>query len=95
VIDFGERENTVIARLGSLNQSLLQAENERKNAQLTYELSRNVPDVTTLPDIQRDPMVQDLNKRMTDLRTTREQLLVEFTPEWPEVRKVTQQIVTA
>jgi hypothetical protein len=95
VIDFGERENTVIARLGSLNQTLLQAENERKNAQLTYELSRNVPDVTTLPEIQRDPMVQDLNKRMTDLRATREQLLVEFTPEWPEVRKVTQQIVTA
>ncbi|MEY4167575.1 MAG: hypothetical protein RIR52_1399, partial [Acidobacteriota bacterium] len=92
VIDFGERENTVIARLGSLNQTLLQAENDRKNAQLTYELSRNVPDVTTLPDIQRDPMVQDLNKRVTDLRAVREQLLVEFTPEWPEVRKVTQQI---
>ena len=92
VIDFGERENTVIARLGALNQALLQAENERKNAQLTYELSRNVADISTLPDIQRDPMIQDLNKRVTDLRALREQLLVEFTPEWPEVRKVTQQI---
>ncbi len=92
IIDFGERENTIIARLGSLNQLLLQAENERKNAQLTYELSRNVADVTTLPDIQRDPLVQDLNKKITDLRTAREQLLVEFTPEWPDVKKVTQQL---
>jgi capsular exopolysaccharide synthesis family protein len=92
VIDFGERENTVIARLGALNQSLLQAENERKNAQLTFELSRGVADVTTLPDIQRDPLIQDLNKKITDLRTIREQLLVEFTPEWPEVKKITQQL---
>ena len=92
VIDFGERENTVIARLGALNQLLLQAENERKTAQLTYELSRGVADVTTLTDIQRDPLVQDLNKKITDLRTVREQLLVEFTPEWPEVKKVTQQL---
>ena len=92
VIDFGERENTVIARLGSLNQSLLQAENERKNAQLTFELSRKIPDITTLPEIQRDPLVQDLNKRITDLRALREQLLVEFTPEWPEVKKISQQI---
>lgn len=92
VIDFGERENTVIARLGALNQSLLQAENERKNSQLTFELSRGVADVTTLPDIQRDPLVQDLNKKITDLRTVREQLLVEFTPEWPDVRKITQQL---
>jgi succinoglycan biosynthesis transport protein ExoP len=92
VIDFGERENTVIARLATLNQSLLQAENERKNAQLLYEMSREIADVTTLPEIQRDPMIQDLNKKLTELRTGREQLLVEFTPEWPDVKKIDQQI---
>jgi len=92
VIDFGERENTVIARLAALNQSLLQAENERKNAELLYRMSREVADVTTLPEIQRDPVIQDLNKKLTDLRTAREQLLVEFTSEWPEVRKINQQI---
>ncbi len=92
VIDYGDKENTVVARLGALNQLLLQAENERKNAQLAYDLSRNVDDVTTLPEIQRDPLVQDLNKKLTDLKQQREQLLVEFTPEWPEVKKVTQQL---
>ncbi|QQS44851.1 MAG: polysaccharide biosynthesis tyrosine autokinase [Acidobacteriota bacterium] len=92
VIDYGDKENTVVARLGALNQLLLQAENERKNAQLVYDLSKNVDDVTTLPEIQRDPLVQDLNKKLTDLKQQREQLLVEFTPEWPEVKKVTQQL---
>jgi capsular exopolysaccharide synthesis family protein len=92
VIDFGERENTVIARLAALNQSLLQAENERKNAELLYRMSREVADVTTLPEIQRDPMIQDLNKKLTELRAAREQLLVEFTSEWPEVKKIDQQI---
>jgi capsular exopolysaccharide synthesis family protein len=92
VIDFGEKENTVIARLGSLNQLLLQAENERKNSQLTYELSRSVADVSTLAEIQRDPLVQELNRKITELRQHREQLLVEFTPEWPDVKKVSNQL---
>ncbi len=92
VIDFGEKENTVLARLGALNQLLLQAENDRKNSQLSYELSKGVADVTTLPEIQKDTLAQELSKKITDLKTTREQLLVEFTPEWPDVKKISQQL---
>ncbi|MGH9798950.1 MAG: GumC family protein, partial [Blastocatellia bacterium] len=92
ILDFGEKENTVSERLVALNQLLLQAETERKNAQLLYEMSRNVADVTTLPEIQRDPVVQELNKKITELRQQREQLLVEFTPEWHDVKKVEQQL---
>ncbi len=92
ILDFGEKENTVSERLVALNQLLLQAETERKNAQLAYDMSRNVADVTTLPEIQRDPVVQELNKKVTELRQQREQLLVEFTPEWPDVKKVEQQL---
>lgn len=92
VIDYGDKENTVVARLGALNQLLLQAENDRKNAQLAFELSKGVGDITTLTEIQKDPMVQELSKKVTDLKQQRERLLVEFTPEWPEVKKVTQQL---
>ncbi|HQR33700.1 MAG TPA: polysaccharide biosynthesis tyrosine autokinase [Blastocatellia bacterium] len=92
ILDFGEKENTVSERLVALNQLLLQAETERKNAQLTYDMSRNVADVTTLPEVQRDPVVQELSKKITELRQQREQLLVEFTPEWPDVKKVEQQL---
>ncbi len=92
VLDFGQKESTVAARLSELNHLLLQAETERKNAQLSYELSRSVADVSTLPEIQRDPFIQELNKKLTDLRQAREQLLVEFTPEWPDVKKISNQI---
>lgn len=92
ILDFGEKENTVSERLVALNQMLLQAETERKNSQLAYEMSRGVTDVTTLPEVQRDPITQELTKKITELRQIREQLLVEFTPEWPDVKKVEQQL---
>lgn len=92
VLDFGQKESTVASRLAELNHLLLQAETEQKSAQLAYELSRTVADVTTLPEIQRDPITQELNKKLTELRQAHKQLLVEFTPEWPDVKKVAQQI---
>jgi capsular exopolysaccharide synthesis family protein len=92
VLDFGQKESTVASRLAELNHLLLQAENERKNAQLSYELSRTVADTSTLPEIQRDQIIQELNKKLTELRQVKEQLSVEFTPEWPDVKKVTNQI---
>jgi len=92
ILDFGEKENTVSERLVALNQLLLQAETERKTAQLAYDMSRTVADVTTLPEIQKDPIAQELTKKITELRQQREQLSVEFTPEWPEVKKVEQQL---
>ncbi|MGH9835611.1 MAG: GumC family protein, partial [Blastocatellia bacterium] len=92
VLDFGQKEGTVASRLAELNHLLLQAETERKNAELSYELSRSVSDVSTAPEIQRDQIVQELNKKLTELRQQREQLSVEFTPEWPEVKKITNQL---
>lgn len=92
VLDFGEKENTVIARLASLNQLLLTAETERKTAQTAYELSKTVTDPSVLPEVQRDPLVQDLIKRRIDLKQKREHLLVEYTEEWPEVQKITQEL---
>lgn len=92
VLDFGQKESTVTSRYAELNRMLLTAETDRKNIQLSYELSRSVADVSTLPEIQRDLVIQELNRKLVDLRQTQKSLLVEFTPEWPDVKKVTQQI---
>jgi capsular exopolysaccharide synthesis family protein len=92
IIDFGRQESTVTSRLAELNHLLLQAENERKNSQLSYELSRGVADVSTVPEVQRDPVAQELNKKITELNQLKEKLLVEFTPEWPSVKQVNQQL---
>ena len=64
VLDFGQKESTVTTRYADLNRLLLTAETDRKNVQLSYELSRTVADVSTLPEIQRDPFIQELNKKL-------------------------------
>ena len=93
VIDFGDsKQNTVIDRLAELNSQLLTAENERKSLQAFYELSRTLTDLGTLPEIQADSQVQNINKGLTDLREKKAKLDVEYTPEWPEVKQVVQQI---
>src|SRR5262249_24460920 len=92
VLDFGQKESTVTARYADLNRLLLTAETERKNVQLSYDMSRTVADVSTLPEIQRDAFVQELNRKLLELRQTQKTLLIEFTPEWPDVKKVNQQI---
>ncbi len=92
VLDFGEKENTVMARLTALNQLLLTAETERKNLQTIYEMSKAASDTSTLPEIQRDTLVQELTRRLSELRQKRQHLLVEYTEEWPEVKKNSQEI---
>ena len=92
IIDFGQKESTVTTRLAELNHQLLLAENEKKNAQLAWDLTKSVSDISTVPEIQRDQIVQELNKKITELNQLRERLLVEFTPEWPEVKQVNQQL---
>lgn len=91
VIDFGEKESTVIARLSGLNTALLEAENERKSLEGIYQQAQ-AADPATIPDVQRDEYVRDLNKRLTELKQARSNLIVVYTPEWPEVKKVDQQI---
>ncbi len=92
-VPFGnEKENTVQTRLSALNNMLLNAEQDRKAAQLAYELSKSVKDSAIIPEIQKDQLVQDLTRRLTELRQNREKLLVDYTEEWPGVKTVNQQI---
>jgi capsular exopolysaccharide synthesis family protein len=92
VLDFSEKENTVQARYANLNQLLLNAEHERKNLQVAYEASRKASDPTAIPEIQQDLTVQDLTKKLTELKQEKAKLEVEFTPEWPEVKTVNERL---
>lgn len=91
VIDFGEKESTVIARLSGLNTALLEAENERKSLEGIYKLAQEA-DPATIPEVQKDLYVQDLNKKLTELKQKRSELAVIYTPEWQEVKQADQQI---
>ena len=92
-VPFGnEKENTVQTRLSAINNMLLNAEQDRKAAQMAYELTKSVKDPEIIPEIQKDQLVQDLTRRLTELRQNREKLLVDYTEEWPAVKTVNQQI---
>ena len=93
-VPFGnDKENVVQSRLSALNNMLLNAEQDRKTAQTAYDLSKSVKDPTIISEIQKDQLVQDLTRRLTELRQSREKLMVDYTDEWPAVKTVNQQIV--
>jgi capsular exopolysaccharide synthesis family protein len=88
----GGGTNLSTERLRSLSQQLLDAENTRKNLQTIYEGASRAKDPYTIPGIQEDKRVQELRKQLEDLKTKRAELLVTYTPEWLDVKKIDEQI---
>jgi capsular exopolysaccharide synthesis family protein len=79
-------------RLAMLSRQLLEAENDRKNRQALYEAANKESDVYSIPEIQEDKRAQALRERRDLLLEKREELLVTFTPEWPAVKKIDEQV---
>jgi succinoglycan biosynthesis transport protein ExoP len=88
----GGGTNLSTARLSALSQQVLDAENTRKNLQALYEGASRAKDPYTIPEIQDDRRVQDLRKELESLKQKRAELLVTYTPEWPDVKKIDEQI---
>lgn len=100
-----EGEQTiVIDRLSGLNKQLLEAENERKNAEANYFAVANSPDkVDALAEAEMARYVTeqennirtlqaDILKKIADLRQTRAQKLQEYKEAAPEIREIDAQI---
>lgn len=79
-------------RLATLSGQLLQAENERKQAQAQLEAARREKDPFSIPDVNASARVEKLRERISDLTQKRDSLLVVYTPEWPEVKKIDAQL---
>lgn len=105
ILRTGEGEQTiVIDRLAGLNKQLLEAENERKNAEANFFAVSGSPDkVRALAeaDVQRFTTEQENNirllrsdnlKKIADLRTARIERLELFEEGAPEIKKIDSQI---
>jgi len=79
-------------RLTQLSAQLLTAQNDRKSAQAVYESARGAADPFSIPEVQKSGRVTALRDRLSALREKRDALLVIYTPEWPEVKKVDAQM---
>ena len=100
IINLSEQETLVINALSQLNKQLLDAENQRKNAQAEYDAVRSSPDnikarveemlarYTTERENDLRNFESDAQKNIYGLKAQREQLLKEYLPQAQEVREV-------
>ena len=93
ILSLDAAQNTVVERLTNLNRQLLEAENERKVAEAAYQaaLAPGAADALASGG-GREP--NDIEARLSQLVQRRSQLMVDFTPAWPEVKEIDNQIAT-
>lgn len=91
IVSLDASQNTVVQRLADLNNKLSQAENDRITAEAAYRAAMQNPMRSATAE-NNDPRTAGLQTQLTTLRQQLEQLKVEYTDEWPEVKKVRQQI---
>ena len=84
--------NLEAAKLATLSGQLLTAENDRKNLQAQLEAARKEKDPFSVPDVNSSARVEKLRDRISALKERRDALLVIYTPEWPEVKKIDAQL---
>jgi polysaccharide biosynthesis transport protein len=91
ILSLDGNQNTVVERLAGLNQQLLQAENERKLAEAEYRAAQS-PGAASALASKDAKQLNDLEDKLSALKQKRQELLVENTEEWPEVKETNQQI---
>jgi polysaccharide biosynthesis transport protein len=91
ILSLESGQNTVVDRLAGLNKQLLDAENERKLAESTYNAALAPGAAQALAE-ENAKHITDASAKLEDLQQHRAQLLVEATDKWPEVREVDKQI---
>ena len=84
--------NLELKKLSMLSSQVLDAENERKNFQAQYEAAQREKESFSIPDVQTSTRVEKLRERISALQEKREALLMIYTPEWPEVKKIEAQL---
>jgi polysaccharide biosynthesis transport protein len=86
------KTNLEVARLATLSSQLLEAENETKDLKAKYDAAHNQSDLMSIPDVQQSKRIESLRQRLSELIEKRDSLLVIYTAEWPEVKKLEAQI---
>jgi succinoglycan biosynthesis transport protein ExoP len=74
------------------SQQLLDAENQRRNLEASYNAAKDTDDPFTNPAVQGDELIRKYREKLADLQEKREALLQIYTKEWPEVKKIDAQI---
>ncbi|HSV32920.1 MAG TPA: polysaccharide biosynthesis tyrosine autokinase, partial [Pyrinomonadaceae bacterium] len=85
-------QNVEWQRLLQLGAQLVEAEKDRKLAQGIYEHAKNSSDPLSVPEVLKSTEVTSFRHELANLRQKRDSLLITYTREWPEVKKVDAEI---
>ena len=91
ILSLDANQNTVVQRLADLNGKLSQAESDRIAAESAYRAALQNP-MRSASDESKDARTSGLEAQLSSLRQQLEQLKVEYTDEWPDVKKLKRQI---
>lgn len=80
--------DTEAQALADLSKQVLQAENDRKEAQAVYLSAKAAKDVFSIPEVQKSTRITALQERISQLEEKKAALEVTYTKEWPEVKKL-------
>lgn len=80
--------NVEVQRLAALSSQVLEAENERKNAQAIYLSAKATKDPFSIPEVQKSGRITQLQERISQMEEKKAALLVTYTKDWPEVKKL-------
>jgi succinoglycan biosynthesis transport protein ExoP len=80
--------NVEAQRLADLSKQLLDAENQRKEAQAVYLSAKATKDPFSIPAVQKSTRITALQERISVLEEKKAALEVTYTKEWPEVKKL-------
>jgi polysaccharide biosynthesis transport protein len=89
--DKGTTENIVVQRLRELQQQLTQAQADRIEKESLFRLVQK-GDYASISGVFDDKLMQDLSERLAELERERSRLIATFTPDYPRVKEVQNQI---
>lgn len=92
ILSLDASQNTVVERLAGLNRQLLEAENERKLAEATFQTARDPLAASAMAEGSAGSAITANQEKLAELRRRRAELLTENTEEWPEVKEIDQQL---
>ncbi|HEY0101586.1 MAG TPA: polysaccharide biosynthesis tyrosine autokinase [Pyrinomonadaceae bacterium] len=79
------------AILGMSTTQMMQAEDKRKELEASYRVAQNTQDIYSIPEVMANKSVQELRDKLSTLEEQRQALLVQYTEEWPAVKKIDKQ----
>ncbi|HLL16878.1 MAG TPA: polysaccharide biosynthesis tyrosine autokinase [Pyrinomonadaceae bacterium] len=79
------------AILGMSTTQMMEAEGKRKELEASYRVAQNTKDIYSIPEVMTNKSVQEMRDKINAIEEQRQALLVQYTEEWPAVKKLDKQ----